>query len=167
MPAQEAEDIQAKKTTQHTNLRRSPAALERMRQNVLTLDASAAGDWVAAQVLQADLGKRAESLRDDPTTALFFGRLDYHEERLYVGRRHVHDDGGEPQVIDWRAPKSRAFYKASTADPLGLVLRRRFGFSGGELTAYVFEFFTTLAVSRFLLVYIERPRTGPMRDIVA
>jgi len=167
MPAQEAEDIEAEITAERTYLRRSRAALERMRQNVLTLDASAAGDWVSAQVLQADLGKRAESLRDAPTTALFFGRLDYHEERLYVGRRHVHDDGGEPLVIDWRAPMSRPFYKASTADPMGLALRRRFGYSGGELTALEDEDFTAPAESRILIQEIERPRVGPMRDIVA
>ena len=53
------------------------------------------------------------SLADDPTEPLFFGRLDYaadlgaeHDETLYVGRRHIHDeDGGEPLVIDWRAPR--------------------------------------------------------------
>jgi DNA helicase IV len=167
MPAQEAEDIEAEITAERTYLHRSRAALERMRQNVLTLDASAAGDWVSAQVLRADLGKRAESLRDDPTTALFFGRLDHHEERLYVGRRHVHDDGGEPLVIDWRAPMSRPFYKASTADPMGLALRRRFGYSAGELTALEDEDFTAPAESRILIEEIERPRVGPMRDIVA
>jgi len=167
MPAQEAEDIEAEITAERTYLHRSRAALEQMRQNVLTLDASAAGDWVSARVLRADLGKRAESLRDDPTTALFFGRLDHDEERLYVGRRHVHDEGGEPLVIDWRAPMSRPFYKASTADPMGLVLRRRFGYSGGELTALEDEDFTAPAESRILIEEIERPRVGPMRDIVA
>ncbi|MDN3357427.1 AAA family ATPase [Actinomadura sp. DC4] len=167
MPAQEAEDAEAEIAAERAYLRRSREALERMRQNVLTLDASAAGDWVSAQVLHAELGKRAEALRDDPTTALFFGRLDHDTERLYVGRRHVHDDGGEPLVIDWRAPMSRAFYKASTSDPMGLELRRRFGYSGGELTALEDEDFTAPAESRILIEEIERPRVGPMRDIVA
>ena len=43
---------------------------------------------------------------------LFFGRLDYDtslggelDETFYIGRRHVTGDiGGEPMVIDWRAP---------------------------------------------------------------
>ncbi len=166
MPAQE-EDIEAEITAERAYLRRSRTALERMRQNVLTLDASLAGDPVSADVLAADLAKRAEALRDDPATALFFGRLDYHDERLYVGRRHVHDDGGEPLVIDWRAPMSRPFYRASTADPLGLSMRRRFGYSGGELTALEDEDFSTRAESRILIEEIERPRVGPMRDIVA
>ena len=79
-------------------------------------------------------------------------------------------------VIDWRAPVSRPFYRASPAEPMGLELRRRFGFSGGELTAYEDETFglgeppgplPETAVSRILLDEIERPRSGPMRDIVA
>ena len=168
MPVQEAEDADAELTAERSHLRRSREALHAMRGNVLALDASAAGDWVSASVLRADLERRAEELRDDPTTALFFGRLDYVEERLYVGRRHVHDDDGEPLVIDWRAPVSRAFYKASTADPMGLTMRRRFGYSSGELTAFEDEDFTGgPAESRILIEEIERPRVGPMRDIVA
>src|SRR4029077_14830981 len=59
--------------------------------------------------------------------------------------------------------------------------RRRFGFSGGGLTAYEDELFAgtedstrdrsaPVAVtrpSRILIDEIERPRSGPMRDIVA
>ena len=89
-------------------------------------------------------------------------------------------------VIDWRAPVSRPFYRASPAEPMGLARRRRFGFSGGELTAYEDEDFTGAAragavpvppapgavpavppASRILIQEIERPRSGPMRDIVA
>ena len=63
-------------------------------------------------------------------------------ERLHIGRRHIHDRDGHPVVIDWRAPVSRPFYRASAADPMGLVRRRRFGFAGAELTAYEDEEFT-------------------------
>ncbi|GAA4632124.1 AAA family ATPase [Actinoallomurus vinaceus] len=167
MPTKEAEDTDPEISAERAHLTRSREALQRMRDNVLSLDASAAGDWVSAKVLGADLAKRAEALRDDPTTALFFGRLDHPEERLYVGRRHVHDDGGRALVIDWRAPMARPFYKASTADPMGLQLRRRFGYSGGELTAFEDEDFSAPVESRLLIQEIERPRVGPMRDIVA
>ena len=95
-------------------------------------------------------------------------------ERLHIGRRHIHDPEGHPVVIDWRAPVSRPFYRASAAEPMGLALRRRFGFSGGELTAYEDETFTggpgapaAPPVSRIMIQEIERPRSGPMRDIVA
>ena len=92
-------------------------------------------------------------------------------ESFHIGRRHVHDREGHPVVIDWRAPVSRPFYRASAAEPMGVALRRRFGFSGGELTAYEDEDFAApavgAAVSRILIEEIERPRSGPMRDIVA
>ena len=90
----------------------------------------------------------------------------------------MHAPDGTPAVIDWRAPVSRPFYRASGADPMNLALRRRFGFSGGELTAYEDEPFTTdrsatitenseTKPSQILIDEIERPRSGPMRDIVA
>jgi DNA helicase IV len=96
-------------------------------------------------------------------------------QSFHIGRRHVHAPDGTPAVIDWRAPISRPFYRASGADPMNLELRRRFGFSGGELTAYEDELFTTdrsaekteAKPSQILIDEIERPRSGPMRDIVA
>jgi DNA helicase IV len=98
-------------------------------------------------------------------------------EQFHIGRRHVHDPDGHPVVIDWRAPVSRPFYRASPAEPMGLANRRRFGFSGGDLTAYEDEDFTRAGrqppgtagapVSRILIEEIERPRSGPMRDIVS
>ena len=100
---------------------------------------------------------------------------------FHIGRRHVHAPDGTPAVIDWRAPVSRPFYRASATDPMNLARRRRFGFSGGELTAYEDELFgdggarqpgrsapsSATGPSRILIDEIERPRSGPMRDIVA
>jgi DNA helicase IV len=169
--------------------------LRLMREDVLGLRALA-GDRVSEQYLKADLYRRAEALRDLPDAPLFFGRLDYGAgegepgggggepaadpgafagERFHVGRRHVHDADGRPVVIDWRAPVSRPFYRASQAEPMGLERRRRFGFSGGELTAYEDEDFGPAdpaaagpaPVSRIMIEEIERPRSGPMRDIVS
>src|SRR5215469_3928522 len=161
------------------HLRRSREFLELMRANVLSLRAMG-GDPVSEEYLKADLYRRAESLRDLPDTPLFFGRLDYTEgaSQFHVGRRHVHDPQGTPVVIDWRAPVSRPFYRASQADPMGLDMRRRFGFAGGELTAFEDERFGDAVAgtvleggaggpSRILIEEIERPRSGPMRDIVA
>jgi hypothetical protein len=57
---------------------------------------------------------------------------------------------------------------ASAQDRQGLVLRRRFGFRDGALTAYEDDRLSgPAAVSALLLQEIERPRSGPMRDIVA
>jgi len=163
-------------------LSRSRRFLRLMREDVLSLRALG-GDPVSEEYLKADLYRRAEALSDLPDTPLFFGRLDYAPgpeggefagERFHVGRRHVHDQEGHPVVVDWRAPVSRPFYRASPADPMGLDLRRRFGFSGGELTAHEDEVFTgpgagaaLAGISRILIEEIERPRSGPMRDIVA
>src|ERR1700730_6898620 len=125
---------------ERAHLNRSREFLHLMRENVLVLaQNSMAADRVSQEYLKADLYRRAEALRDLPDTPLFFGRLDYAgpgaAERFHIGRRHVHDQDGHPVVIDWRAPVSRPFYRASPAEPMGLELRRRFGFSGGEPTA--------------------------------
>ncbi|GAA0382431.1 ATPase AAA [Micromonospora gifhornensis] len=91
--------------------------------------------------------------------------------RYHVGRRHVTDEQGEPLVLDWRAPVSRAFYQASARDPQGLAVRRRFGFDNGRLTSFEDEHLDRGeelgTASRILTAEIERPRVGPMRDIVA
>ncbi|CAM5533707.1 DNA helicase OS=Streptomyces fumanus OX=67302 GN=GCM10018772_30550 PE=4 SV=1 [Streptomyces fumanus] len=54
---------------------------------------------------------------------------------------------------------------------MDLALRRRFGYTGGDLTAYEDEHLSDPAeaatTSRLLQQEIERPRVGPMRDIVA
>lgn len=74
-------------------------------------------------------------------------------------------------VIDWRAPVSQPFYRASKKDPMDIGLRRRFGYTRGEITAYEDEHLSdpaeTATTSKLLQQEIERPRVGPMRDIVA
>src|SRR5688500_12287531 len=136
-------------------------------------------DAWAAERLGAARAERLRALAADPGVPPFFGRTDtlptdVPAETFHIGRRHVRDDAGDPVVIDWRAPMSRPFYQASAADPQGLVRRRRFGFSGGDLTGYEDERLTTASPahpydheSAFLRAEIERPRSGPMRDIVA
>jgi DNA helicase IV len=161
------------------------AALARMRERTSRLDTSAAGDWVSEKYLRSTILQRMLALADDPTVPLFFGRLDYTDthvdvevdhrgERFYIGRRHVSDEDGDPMVVDWRARISLPFYRASKTEPMGVELRRRFGFQHGALTAFEDE--ELLAGvdegrngdhSAILEAEIERPRVGPMRDIVA
>jgi DNA helicase IV len=166
--------------SERAHLVKSREDLRTMREDVLALNPMAA-DKVSLEFLKADLYRRAESLKDLPDAPLFFGRLDYGAGSefkgtgFHIGRRHVHDQDGTPVVLDWRAPVSRPFYRASSAEPMGLELRRRFGFSGGVLTAYEDERFGGVTrdrsgereVSKLLVAEIERPRSGPMRDIVA
>ncbi|MFG2128904.1 HelD family protein [Streptomyces sp. NPDC048751] len=155
-----------------------------MREDVEALDISdVTANWVNAQILERQIGERIKALADLSDTPLFFGRLDYlhapgaeqaegaEGERFYIGRRHVHDGEGDPMVIDWRAPVSQPFYRASKKDPMDVGLRRRFGYTGGDLTAYEDEHLSdpseAATTSKLLQQEIERPRVGPMRDIVA
>ena len=146
------------------------------------------------EYLKADLYRRAEALKDLPDAPLFFGRLDYSElarndedfagADFHIGRRHVHDQDGTPVVLDWRAPVSRPFYRASQSDPMGLDaaaavrvrrgsahrLRRRDGSRATRRRSNPGPFADESEdepTSNLLISEIERPRSGPMRDIVA
>ena len=186
---------------EQSHLEESRSALKAMRDEALTLRAEG-GNAVSTENLLAALRSRAKALMDDPNVPLFFGRLDYgdapeagefHSEHYYIGRRHVHDATGEPMVIDWRAPVSTAFYRATPKVPMGLDRRRRFGFGHGVITGYEDEPLSDAetdaqtdvqtdsgtgaaaavapagqpGASRILTDEIERPRSGPMRDIVS
>ncbi|MET7422403.1 AAA family ATPase [Dactylosporangium sp. NPDC005555] len=158
---------------ERAHLEASRKALRRMREHAEDLFATGdqvAGDPFAAETLGRHLARRIAELADSPDTPLFFGKLDIDEEKFHVGRRHVTDVAGEPMVLDWRAPISRKFYQASVKDPQDVRARRRFGFVKGELTSFEDEHLRAgeeLGTSRILLEEIERPRVGPMRDIVA
>ncbi|MEG3627432.1 UvrD-helicase domain-containing protein [Streptomyces sp. C6-003] len=178
---------------ERSHLAASRSALRAMREDVEALDISdVTANWVNAAVLERQIEERIKALADLSDTPLFFGRLDYLHapgagpaagaeeahpqsaaayQSLHVGRRHVHDADGDPMVVDWRAPVSQPFYRASKKDPMDVALRRRFGYTGGELTAYEDEHLSDPAeapvTSRLLQQEIERPRVGPMRDIVA
>lgn len=133
----------------------------------------AAATEADSEVAAFHLRRRLESLaeRDD---ALAFGRIDQDGERWYVGRRHVEDEAGTPLVVDWRAPVSVPFYRATVHDPLGLDRRRRFLTEGRELLDILEEDFSdpdrallSGGIPDPLLAELERERTGSMRDIVA
>ncbi|MFH9014734.1 HelD family protein [Streptomyces sp. NPDC017943] len=169
---------------ERSHLAASRSALRAMREDVEALDITdVTANWVNAEVLARQIEERVKSLADLSDTPLFFGRLDYlhapggdraegaEGERFYIGRRHVHDHDGDPMVIDWRAPVSQPFYRASKKDPMDVALRRRFGYTRGDITAYEDEHLSDPAeaarTSKLLQQEIERPRVGPMRDIVA
>jgi len=161
------------------------AHLESARRCLASMQRSASAiadygvDELASQSLGRLRGERLRALGADPDAPPFFGRTDGDAEgtvddgveTFHIGRRHVRDDNGDPVVIDWRAPIARAFYRATPADRMGVRLRRRFGFHDGELTSYEDEHLErgeALGLrSDLLREEIERPRVGPMRDIVA
>jgi DNA helicase IV len=180
---------------ERAHLERAADCLAEMRTATAAVTDAGVDAW-ASERLGAARDERLRSLAADPGVPPFFGRIDRRlgerragegTETFHIGRRHVRDAAGDPVVIDWRAPMSRPFYQASAADPQGLVRRRRFGFSGGELTSYEDELLGAgddesaplqgpaassraaggSGVPALLLQEIERPRSGPMRDIVA
>ena len=114
-----------------------------------------------------------------PGTPLFFGRLDYGRrpadrgERFYIGRRHVHDDARRPgghrlagrdlaRVLPGQPAPSRWASRCAGGS----------GSQRGQITAYEDEHLLDRprhepAAAAILADEIERPRVGPMRDIVA
>nr|WSZ96775.1 AAA family ATPase [Streptomyces sp. NBC_00857] len=108
---------------------------------------------------------------------------DHAGQSYHIGRRRISEHpSAPPLVVDWRAPVSRAFYRASARDPQGVAVRRRFGWapwSKGapeDLTSLEDEplgagraagGIPPVAGSAILTGEIERPRVGPMRDIAA
>jgi len=200
-PAVDASD-DPELVAERAHLERARAALKLMHQEVVETETPAivyaeADSYWDNKFYQWAREHRAEVLLDQPTIPLFFGRLDCEPgtvfdnptrasgsggevDRIYIGRRHVREPDGTPLVIDWRAPVAVPFYRAGPADPQGVLVRRRHGFSHEpgpsgyvELTAYEDEPVSGVPVtaaeglSDLVTAEIERPRSGPMRDIVA
>jgi DNA helicase IV len=147
--------------------------LAEMLETVRSLDPQG-GDPVSTEYLKSELARRAEALREVPGVPLFFGRIDRESsgEEFHIGRRHVRNDGGDVVVVDWRADISLAFYQATATEPMDVSMRRRFGHAAGTLTSLEDERLTAgeehqVSESGILAAEIERPRVGPMRDIVA
>lgn len=133
---------------------------------------------VDARIAQWHLRKRESDLQAG-SGPLCFGRIE--EEGYgptagdvwYVGRRHVEDADGQPVILDWRAPVSAAFYRATSVDPCGLVHRRRFSIDDRTVVAIFDEDLTDPesggggGLPDPLLAELDRARSGQMRDIVA
>ena len=195
-------EIDAELAAERAHLEAARAALKIMHTDVVETDTpaivnSGTDSYWDNKFYQWAREGRAEVLLDQPMIPLFFGRLDCepgavfdradHEsgtdgqvDRIYIGRRHVREPDGTPLVIDWRAPVAVPFYRAGSADPQRVLVRRRHGFShepgpGGyvEVTAYEDEQVSGAPAaaregfSDLVTAEIERPRSGPMRDIVA
>ncbi|KUL41104.1 HelD family protein [Actinoplanes awajinensis] len=156
--------------------------LDHARMRVVTGD-QVAGDRYTAETLGRMLKSYVKELADEPDGAVFFGRLwfgdtedagDHRGQRYYIGRRRITEEQGPPLVIDWRAPVSALFYQASASDRRGVAVRRRYGWTNRtpvHLTGFEDERLDRGeelgTASRLLTEEIERPRVGPMRDIVA
>ena len=157
-------------------------ALRRMRERVESLDVSAStADWVSQLYLKSTIGIRIDQLAELPSTPLFFGRLDYRPDSATGSRELPHRPAPRRRrrrPPSWSTGGLRSACRSTApprAMPMGVGLRRRFAFTGGDLTASRTSRSTDRwtvdrrrgSASHILTDEIERPRVGPMRDIVA
>ncbi|KQY22347.1 AAA family ATPase [Cellulomonas sp. Root485] len=63
-------------------------------------------------------------------------------ETVYVGRLGLTDSAGRRLLLDWRSPAAEPFFGATHANPMGLVCRRRYRWTGGRVSDYWDEVFT-------------------------
>ena len=111
---------------------------------------------------------------------LCFGRLDLVDgTRAYVGRVGLPDAEGARLMLDWRAPGAQAFYRATPANPDGVLRRRHLVTAARKVTGIEDEVLdleafpesglpdSTVVGDGALLLALNATRTGQMRDIVA
>ena len=142
-----------------------------MRRLAESLDASKASDAISGEVLGWVLARRIASLQDDPSHDAVL-RPHRHRPRDEPAERSTSDGGTSPTrratrvVIDWRAPMSTAFYRASRTEPMGVgaaapVRRRPRAPDRLRGRAPPASRPSTTGRSQILADEIERPRVGP------
>lgn len=147
------------------------------------------GDDFVEQVLDAERQKAIQRLRIAEREP-YFGRLDFQAEDtdravpIYIGKAGVADpDGGEPLIIDWRAPIASMFYsftgqgdRASYVSPDGEVsgtvyLKRNIAIRNQRLQRVVDSYVrggdNAGIVDEFLLYRLSERKDHRLRDIVS
>jgi hypothetical protein len=113
---------------------------------------------------------------DTEYEGLVFGRLDLHTGAThYVGRMGIRDEASQPLVVDWRAPAAASFYRATPAEPLGVVRRRMIQSSREKVTGIEDDLLDPEAAppdmvvigDGALLASLSKATGRGMRDIVA
>jgi DNA helicase IV len=113
---------------------------------------------------------------DTEYEGLVFGRLDLRTGAVHhVGRMGIRDENAHPLVVDWRAPAAAAFYRATAAEPLGVVRRRMIQSRGERVTGIEDDLLDPDAAPEgmrvvgdgALLASLSKATGRGMRDIVA
>ena len=113
---------------------------------------------------------------DSEHEGLVFGRLDLTTGAThYVGRMGIRDESSHPLVVDWRAPAAAAFYRATPAEPLGVIRRRMIQSSREKVTGIEDDLLDPEAAppgmrvvgDGALLASLSKATGRGMRDIVA
>jgi DNA helicase IV len=164
--------------SERARLATARACRNRMIERLERLDPQSSADAITAEYIEMAVWEALDSLRS-PGAGEFFGRIDGPApdgtpEQWYIGRRHIENDQHDPVVVDWRAPISAPFYRATAVDPLGVDFRRRFTLVDGEITAYLDEHLddpdggaVASGIPDPVLAEIGAARSGAMREIVA
>ncbi|GAA2021918.1 RNA polymerase recycling motor ATPase HelR [Agromyces tropicus] len=95
-------------------------------------------------------------------------------EPVYIGRLGLTDADGRRLLVDWRAEAAAPYFAATLADPMGLESRRRYRWTGGRVTDYWDEVFTSGALRHgaaldedsALLAALRGSRSARMRDVL-
>ncbi len=106
---------------------------------------------------------------------LCFGRLDLDDgERFYVGRLGLRSEDRDQLLVDWRAPASQPFYRATAIERYGVTRRRHLQTAHRRVVRLDDEILdlesadpAQLTGEAALLASLQRHRTGRMGDIVA
>lgn len=96
-------------------------------------------------------------------------------EHIYIGRLGLAGEDGRQLLVDWRAPAAEPFFGATLAEPMGLVSRRRYRWSGGRVSDYWDEAFTAEALGAggalddqsSFIASLGTSRSAHMRDVLA
>jgi DNA helicase IV len=151
-------------------------ALQREAESVRPTGGSPQAVYERDVSAQAAANRRADL--DSAGEGLLFGRLDRADGTVHhIGRMGLRSDTQEPIVVDWRAPAAAAFYRATAADPQGVVRRRTISTRHEEVVGVDDELLDATAEDALegtvvvgdgaFLAAVSRERTGQMRDIVA
>ncbi|SDC15822.1 DNA helicase IV [Sanguibacter gelidistatuariae] len=95
-------------------------------------------------------------------------------EPVYIGRLGLTDSAGHRLLLDWRSPAAEPFFAATHAHPAGLVSRRRYRWSGGRVSDYWDEVFTSDALvgnaalddQSAFIASLGSDRSAQMRDVL-
>ena len=160
---------------------RAQARLEVLRAEAATRERQSLAPGVTNPqgVYERDVQALAAAARrvdlDAAGEGLVFGRLDVLEgPSLHIGRLGLRTEDQEPIVVDWRAPAAAPFYRATAADPLGVVRRRTITCRGPRVTGVEDELLDpdaqldgVVVGDGAFLAAVSRERGPQMRDIVA
>lgn len=153
------------------------AVADRLSRAISDPIAGTPGSRTERDALVALHGRRLKEL-DTVDERLCFGRLDLVDgARRYIGRVGISDDNQNPLVMDWRAEAAAPFYRATAAEPAGVVRRRNIATANRKVTgldddvlilsALTDETRETVTGNDSLLTALDSARTGQMRDIVS